>query len=195
MPLGAPSARRVDVRVVAATNRDLRAESTAGQFRRDLFYRLRVFPIALPPLRERPEDVAPLAEHFLARFAREEAKPIAGFAPETLAAMERFAWPGNVRDLENEVHRLVVAATPGMLIRPEELSDAIRHADPAASAAPGGPLRDIVRQLETAVIQSRLREHDYHRNRTAESLGLSRESLWAKMRMLGILPRKKGGSP
>ena len=111
-PLGATSARRVDVRLVAATNRDLRAETEAGRFRLDLLYRLCVFPIVVPPLRERPQDVAPLARHFLERLSREEGKPIAGFHPETLALMERYTWPGNVRQLEHEVQRLVLCADP-----------------------------------------------------------------------------------
>src|SRR5207244_2680565 len=109
-PVGARGARRVDVRVVAATNRDLRSDIDRERFRLDLYHRLRVFPIIVPPLRERREDVTPLAKHFLDRLGREEEKPLAGFHPETLAVMERYAWPGNVRELENEVRRLVVCA-------------------------------------------------------------------------------------
>src|SRR4029077_18912378 len=111
-PVGATAARRIDVRLVSATNRDLRREIDGGRFRLDLFYRLRVFPIVVPPLRERREDVAPLAQHFLDRLARDEEKPLNGFDPETLARMERYTWPGNVRELENEVHRLVLCAEP-----------------------------------------------------------------------------------
>src|SRR5581483_10655878 len=161
-PVGATAARRIDVRLVAATNRDLRHESDAGRFRLDLFHRLRVFPIVVPPLRERREDVAPLAEHFLDRLAREEKKPIAGFHPDTLAVLRDHAWPGNVRDLENEVHRLVVCAEPGDVILPNALAPWITS-DLPVSPATSAPLRELMRQVETSIIQSRLREHGYRR--------------------------------
>ena len=186
-PLGATSARRIDVRLVSATNRDLRQESEAGRFRLDLYYRLCVFPIVVPPLRERREDVAPLACHFLERFVGEEGKPIRGFRQETLALMERYAWPGTVRQLEHEVHRLVICAEPDDEIAPDALApwiDGGLVASPAADA----PLKDLIRQVEAAIIQSRLREHGYRRAETAKSLGIRREVLWAKLRALGLVP-------
>jgi len=186
-PVGATAARRVDVRLVSATNRDLRREIDAGHFRLDLLYRLRVFPIVVPPLRERREDVAPLAQHFLDRLARDEEKSLAGFHPETLALLERYAWPGNVRELENEVHRLVLCAEPDERIAPEALAPWIVD-DLAASPATAAPLREIMRQVETVIIQSRLREHGYRRGATARSLGITRTSLWAKLRALGLVP-------
>jgi transcriptional regulator with PAS, ATPase and Fis domain len=193
-PVGGTSTRRIDVRVVSATNRDLRLETDAGRFRLDLLYRLSVFPIVLPPLRERPEDVAPLAKHFLARAARDAGKAIAGFHPEALALMERYGWPGNVRELENEARRLVVCAEPGARIAPAALSSAIVKA-PADTAASAAPLRDVMRQLERAVIQSRLREHGYRKDLTAESLGIRRESLWKKLRDLGLRPPDSDDDP
>jgi two-component system response regulator HupR/HoxA len=183
-PLGATAARHVDVRVVSATNRDLRRDVDDGRFRRDLLYRLCVFPIVVPPLRERGEDVAALAEHFVGRFAREEKKALAGFERETIGVMERYAWPGNVRELQNEIRRLVVCAEPGARIAPAALDPRIRSEGPPGTAA---PLRDIVRQVETSVIQSRLREHGYQREAAARSLGMRRESLWKKLRALGIV--------
>ncbi len=186
-PVGATTARRVDVRVLSATNRDLRRDVEEGRFRLDLYYRLRVFPIVVPPLRERREDVTPLAEHFLERFAREEEKPLAGFEPETLALIERHAWPGNVRDLQNEVHRLVICAEPGDRIAPDALSPWITG-ELAISPATAAPLREVMRQVETVIIQSRLREHGYRRAATARSLGITREALWQKLRALGLVP-------
>jgi DNA-binding NtrC family response regulator len=186
-PVGGTAARRIDVRLVAATNRDLRRETSAGRFRLDLLYRLRVFPIVVPPLRERPEDIAPLAQHFIDRFARDEGKQLGGFAPETLKALERYAWPGNVRELENEVQRLVLCAEPGERIGPEALAPWI-VSDLAALPAAEAPLREVMRQVETALVQSRLREHGYRRDLTARSLGIRRESLWAKLRALGLVP-------
>jgi DNA-binding NtrC family response regulator len=184
-PVGATSARRLDVRVVSATNRDLRRDITEQRFRRDLLYRLSVFPIFVPPLRERREDIAPLAERFLEKCAREEAKPLAGFDPETLALMERHAWPGNVRELQHEVHRLVLCAEPEERIAPDALAPWVTE-NLTALPASAAPLREIMRQVETVIVQSRLREHGYRRGDTARSLGITREALWAKLRALGL---------
>jgi DNA-binding NtrC family response regulator len=109
-PVGARKPIRVDARIISATNRDLNADVTAGRFREDLFYRLHVFPITVPPLSERPEDVAELVRHFLARFAAEEGKYIGAISAEALALLAAYRWPGNVRQLENAVFRAVVLA-------------------------------------------------------------------------------------
>ena len=101
---------KVDVRLISATNRDLIADVKAGRFREDLFYRLHVFPISVPPLRDRPEDVADLARHFLARFGAEEGKAIRAITSEALSFLSAYRWPGNVRQLENAVFRAVVLA-------------------------------------------------------------------------------------
>jgi Nif-specific regulatory protein len=180
--------QRVDVRVIAATNRDLRQAVDEGRFRLDLYYRLRVFPIVLPPLRERREDIAPLAHHFLARLGQEEGKLLPGFTREALRLLERYPWPGNVRELESEIHRLLLCAEPGERIAPEQLAPWIAAGAPAAAGDGARPLKEIVREVELATIRSRLREHGYHRSATARSLGFTRESLWAKMRQLGFRP-------
>ncbi len=109
-PVGARKPVKVDVRLVSATNRDLIADVKAGRFREDLFYRLHVFPITVPPLRERPADIPALARHFLARFAAEEGKRIRLITPEALRVLTAFRWPGNIRQLENAVFRAVVLA-------------------------------------------------------------------------------------
>ncbi len=109
-PVGARKAVKVDVRIMSATNRDLIADVKAGRFREDLFYRLHVFPITVPPLRERPADIPALARHFLARFAAEEGKRIRAIAPEALRLLAAFGWPGNIRQLENALFRAVVLA-------------------------------------------------------------------------------------
>jgi DNA-binding NtrC family response regulator len=191
-PLGAAGSRRVDVRLVAATNRDLEAAVQEGQFRRDLFYRLRVFPIRLPPLRERREDIAPLALHFLERLGAQEGKRPGGFAAPALRLLERYPWPGNVRELQNEVHRLVLSVPPGDRVRPEHLASWVAEGDPCRASGTR-PLKEIVREVELATIRARLREFGYHRSATARSLGFSRESLWAKMRQLGLRPPRRDG--
>jgi DNA-binding NtrC family response regulator len=184
-PLGGGS-RRVDVRIVAATNRDLRQAVEQGRFRRDLYHRLNVFPIRLPPLRERRDDIRPLAVHLLRHLAEQEGKTVAGFHHDALRLLEAYPWPGNVRELENELHRLVVSAEPGARIEPQMLSPWIVDAAAAAAEEAGRPLKEVVRQVEVATISDRLRRHGNHRAATARSLGVSREWLWAKMRALGI---------
>ena len=145
-PLGASRSRAVDVRVVAATHRDLKREVAAGRFREDLFYRLHVFPIRLPPLRERPEDVECLVEHFLARHGKAEGKPRCRISAEALRRLRARPWPGNVRELENSVLRALVSARPGALLEAADFADsipqsaapeALRSAEVRAEAAPG----------------------------------------------------------
>jgi DNA-binding NtrC family response regulator len=109
-PVGARRSVKVDVRIISATNRDLIEDVKQGRFREDLFYRLHVFPITVPPLRQRPADIAPLARHFLARFAAEEGKPIRLIAPDALNLLSAYSWPGNIRQLENTIFRAVVLA-------------------------------------------------------------------------------------
>jgi len=114
-PVGSSKTVKVDVRVVAATNRDLAADSRTGRFRADLFYRLNVFPIELPPLRERREDIETLAEHFMRRMARKLGKPLDGIDPDTLCALKAYSWPGNIRDLQNTIERAAVLARGNVL--------------------------------------------------------------------------------
>ncbi len=193
-PVGSAVSRPVDVRVVAAANRDLRTAVLEGRFREDLYYRLNVFPITLPPLRERRSDIALLAIHFLDRLCQEEGKRLAGFSAPALQLLERYPWPGNVRELHNEVHRIVVFAEPGERVTEALLSPPILEHAALGDGTGGQPLHDTVRNVEVALIDTRLREHGYHRGATARSLGVSRESLWAKMRQLGLQPPRRGPS-
>jgi len=181
-PVGANRGRRIDVRVVAAANSDLRAAVASGRFRLDLFHRLNVFPIRLPPLRQRHGDVPLLARHFLVTLAEREGKAPLSFDPAVLQLMERYSWPGNVRELRNEVHRLVLCAEPGGRIGVSMLPRLIGK----ECSADDRRLREIVRDVERATIAARLREHGYRRAVTARSLGLSREGLWQKLRALGV---------
>jgi len=134
-PVGARKAVKVDVRIVSATNRDLVADVKAGRFREDLFYRLHVFPITVPPLRERAADIPALARHFLARFAAEEGKRIRAIAPEALALLAAFQWPGNIRQLENTLFRAVVLADGDTIALAEFPQIAAQIASPAAGGA------------------------------------------------------------
>jgi DNA-binding NtrC family response regulator len=180
--LGETAVRRANVRVVSATNVDLPRRVAEGRFRDDLWWRLKVEHLVVPPLRERGGDVLLLARHFLDARAREAgADPprLAGAAEEALAA---YHWPGNVRQLENEMHRLVVRA-PGRVVDREELSPEI-----ASSPRPGGTLKAALQRAESEILISMLEKHEGRQARAAAELGITRQALWAKLRRLGVWP-------
>ena len=176
--VGGSSTRRVDVRVIAATNADLDADVAAGRFRRDLFYRLSVFPIRLPPLRDRAEDVPALAEHFLREACRRARRVVPGVAPEALALLRGYPWPGNVRELRNEIERAVALADDGRPVGPEHLSERIASGEPAPEVR---TLNDAVEALKRRMIEDALRECG-SKTRAAERLGLTRLSLQQMLR-------------
>ncbi len=191
LPVGGAKAKVVDVRVVAATNRDLRAEVAAGRFREDLYFRLAVIPIRLPPLRDRPEDILPLARHFLGRWAAELGRRINGWTPEVEAWLLQHSWPGNVRELENLIERAAV------LTREEEITLADLLIEPAAD--PGGVSRDpedpedegltLQAHLDHAAerrIRGALIRCQGRRAEAARSLGVERTTLYRLMKKFGI---------
>ena len=186
-----------DVRIVAATNRDLEAEVKARRFREDLFYRLNVIHIELPALRDRPEDIEPLAKHFLqscvARTGRSE---VVGFAPDALELLRAHPWPGNVRSLENTVERAVLL-TAGPLVGVEDMPDRMRQqsatmlaAKPAVSSAPlpdaGIDLRAVVETYENTLIVQALERTGRNKNRAAQLLGLNRTTLVEMLKRKGL---------
>ena len=181
--VGADRTHVARARIIAATNRSLAAEVEAGRFRRDLYYRLAVFPIDVPPLRHRAAEVPLLATRFLARFEREERRQTAGFAPEALEALSRYAWPGNVRELEHEVHRLVLTVANDQRIRPHHLAPAIR-----ACTTPLVPLAPLLARIELALILQRM-DALPTKAAAARSLGITREALYGKLRRLGVPTR------
>ena len=183
----------VNVRVIAATHRDLREEIRTGRFREDLFYRLHVFPVRLPPLRERPEDVPLLADHFLTKHARALRRELAGFEPEAVQRLLGYSWPGNVRELENAVER-ALAVTEGDCIRAADLPAEIATdevappLDPAARARL--PYREAVAEARDRTsreyLVALLAEFGGNVTRAAERAGLERESLHRLLRKYGI---------
>jgi len=186
--LGSTSSRQVDVRIVAATNRDLEEEVRTGRFREDLYYRLRVFPVRVPPLRERRDDVPLLARHFLGRYTSEFGKPVAGFSDEALSVLSAHDWPGNVRELENEVQRLVIQADAGETIDVNLLSSRIRQVEGLVlgAAQAKGTLREMVDQVERQILLETLRDHGNNKTAAAKTLGITREGLHKKLKQLGI---------
>ncbi|HEV3189358.1 MAG TPA: sigma 54-interacting transcriptional regulator [Polyangiaceae bacterium] len=187
-PLGATQEKRVNVRIVAATNRNLEKEVAAGRFREDLYYRLKVFPIRVPPLRERREDIPTLAEHFLARYTTELGKAAAGFSQQAMELLQAYDWPGNVRELENEAQRLVIQLEPGEFVTPEILSPRIRQIDGVIERVrpTKGTLKEMMDQLERWLVIEALREHDNNKTAAAKTLGITREGLHKKLRAFGL---------
>lgn len=187
IPVGATRAKKVDVRFVAATNKDLQREVHEGRFREDLFYRLNVISINLPPLRDRPEDIEPLARHFLRRFASRMSKDIRDIAPEGLAALHSYGWPGNVRELENVMERAVIL-TGGSAITADVIPlQAGRSAvQPPALPVPK-PEMVALEEMERQHIEAVLKENRYNKSRTAEILAISRRTLDRRIAEFGLM--------
>ena len=196
-PLGDTTPRRVDVRIVAATNIDLKEAVRQGSFREDLYYRLAVVPIELPPLRDRREDILALAQHFIRKYNEENGRRVADqLAPEVLALMEAYTWPGNVRELENVIERAVVIAPENEVTRqclPTEISDPQKafNASQASSGASvdvshGVNFYDEVRRFEIDLIRRALRQTGGHQSRAARLLGMNATTLNSKIKTYNI---------
>jgi transcriptional regulator with PAS, ATPase and Fis domain len=189
-PLGSSDTRKVDVRIIAATNRDLRKDAEENRFREDLYYRLRVVEIALPPLRERREEIPALAHHFLDISARKMGRRLKGF---TNAAMDRLvahAWRGNVRELENEIERTAALAADAEMVSEDMLSEHIRgavlDADPRVEGLPPEVALGVaVDALKRRMILDAI-ERTGSKTRAAEQLGIPRQSLQKMMKRLGL---------
>ncbi len=158
-PVGSSEARRVDVRVIAATNRDLERAVAEGRFRADLFYRLNVLPIRVPPLRERRGDIPALVRHLAARAAREIGKPLEGVSRETLERLTAYDWPGNVRELQNVIERALIVGTSPLLEVAPELMRVDGATTPMTGAAPAPPASDEAREASGASLGDVSREH------------------------------------
>ncbi|HLG19807.1 MAG TPA: sigma 54-interacting transcriptional regulator [Bdellovibrionota bacterium] len=188
IPVGGTEPKRVDVRIVAATNQDLRKMVDEGDFREDLFYRINVINIYVPPLRERREDIPILVEHFLRKYDRSDVGRRKRVAPETLDALMAYNWPGNVRQLENEIQRSIVLAGTSELISRELLSPAVLHA--AAGTAQvrlSGKLRDAMEHLERQMLLEGLRRTRWNKSKLSRELGISRATLIGKVEKYGLV--------
>jgi two-component system nitrogen regulation response regulator NtrX len=192
--IGSQRTLEVDVRVIAATNKDLEQAIEQGEFREDLYYRLKVIPIEVPPLRERPEDVEALVEHFVTRFSEEHNFRRKTIAPEALAEMRRHPWRGNVRELRNAIERLLIMVE-GDEIRTEHLADVLRRpgdADKGAPAAAAASLKDFKESAERSYLVQKLRENRWNISATANSIGTPRSNLYKKLEQYGISQEKDG---
>ena len=183
--LGGTKSLKVDVRLIAATNRDLRAALEEGNFREDLYYRLNVVPIDIPPLRDRKEDIPPLARLFVERAARDLGRPVNGITPQAMKRLMEFHWPGNVRELENIIQRAVTLSNGTLL----NLSDIhIDEAPPraASDSAPSLPEGMTLEQWEEEMIREALRRAGGNKSQAARRLGLSRNALRYRLSKMGI---------
>jgi two-component system nitrogen regulation response regulator NtrX len=191
--IGAKTSIKIDVRVIAATNKDLPAEIRAGNFREDLYYRLNVIPVFVPPLRDRQEDIPLLADHFMAEFAREYGRRPKVFEPAARLTLQHYPWPGNVRELRNVIERLMIMA-PGDTILASDLG--FLDAGAVPPAGPTGPtarltLHEARDRFERDLILKTLAEQHGNMSRTAEALGVERSNLYRKMKAFGIAPSRR----
>ncbi len=197
-PVGATVMKRVNVRILAATNRELQRAVKEGIFREDLYYRLKVINLTVPPLRDRKEDIPILAEHFLTKYGKESGAPKKELDKGTLERLVNHDWPGNVRELENEIERLCVLAGSDAVVSPECLSSHI--IENAKNKYPGyrvnGRLKDALEELEKEMIKEGLERTRWNKSRLAKELGISRAGLIMKVEKYGLDKRggERGGS-
>jgi two-component system, NtrC family, nitrogen regulation response regulator NtrX len=191
-PVGGTASVKVDVRVIAATNKDLPSEIRAGRFREDLYFRLNVIPIFVPPLRDRDNDIALLADHFMAEFAREYGKRPKRLDSGAAIGLRSYRWPGNVRELRNVIERLMIMV-PGDTIALSDLAF-LDSGAVAAAETPGTPpllLHEARERFERDYILRALAAHNGNISRTADALGVERSNLYRKMKAFGIAPTRR----
>ena len=190
--IGSQKTIQVDVRVIAATNKTLEEEIEAGRFREDLYFRLSVLPIRVPPLRERPEDVEPLIDHLVQEFCSVNNFRPKAFAPPAMEALKRHRWRGNVRELKNVVERLLIMAE-GDEVRAEDISGVLmRPTDDAAALNAAGTLRDFKEVAERTFLVTKLRESNWNISATAQAIGTPRSNLYKKLDQYGISQETDG---
>jgi len=190
LPLGSTEERRVDVRIIAATNRDLKALVEKGQFRQDLYFRINVITVTMPPLRERKEDIPLLVDHFLAKHRQRGSRP--RLSPQAMERLLDYNWPGNVRELENEIERLLVLCGEDEVIQEEFLSPRIRYVNlnPQLPQASELNLPQAIERLEKDMILDHLKRARWNKSRAAETLGISRRNLIRKVQLYQLDRRR-----
>jgi Nif-specific regulatory protein len=187
-PVGGSQYRKVDVRLIASTNRVLEEEVKKGSFREDLFYRVNVFPITLPPLRERRGDIPLLADHFLKKHAKKLNRPAARLTPPALDLLSQYNWPGNVRELENEIERALTLAGRKGEIRAEYLSERITASSEKrlSNQETDGTLQEVTERIEQKMVLEALHKSNGNRSQAARILGLTRQGLLNKITRYNI---------
>ncbi|HBH79683.1 MAG TPA: Fis family transcriptional regulator, partial [Nitrospira sp.] len=200
--VGGTKLMKVDVRVLAASNKDLEKEIGKGQFREDLYYRLNVVPIVVPPLRERREDIPALVQHFMRLHAEEQGLRMKDVSPEAMGVFQQYDWPGNIRELRNLIERLMIMV-PGFTIEAAQATLSLQgRTTGAVSAGPSAApllltksydsLRDARNAFEKDYISRKLREHHWNISRTADDLKIERSHLHRKIKLLDVEMRPEG---
>jgi Nif-specific regulatory protein len=191
-PLGASRPKKVNVRVLSATHCNLQEMVQEGRFRQDLFYRLHVYPIHLPPLRDRGDDIILIAHYFLKRYSHEFGRGVSGFSDESMRALIHHSWPGNVRELQNEIQRALISRFEGDLILIDDISPHISGVDPQMpdvmreTLNVQGTLKEMMEYLEKQLLQRALGDHNNNKTHTAKALGITREGLHKKLNRFSI---------
>jgi len=187
-PVGGSRQIHIDVRLIASTNRNLEEEVKKGNFREDLFYRISVFPVMLPPLRERREDISLLAAHFLKKFTKKLKRPAAKLTPRAMDLLSQFDWPGNVRELENEIERAVTLAGKEREISEEHLSEKTKTFSEKGILIQktDGTLKEVTEQIEQRIVSETLQKTRGNRSQAARMLGLTRQGLLNKIARYNI---------
>ncbi len=188
--IGGARTVKLDVRVIAATNKKLEEEIKSDGFRQDLFYRLNVLPIVVPSLRDRKEDIALLAQHFVAQFCEENGKPVKSVSPEAISILENHGWPGNVRELRNIVERLIIMVDSHTIDANHVLS-AVQIGGQQVHREASKPLKDMVDEYEKKLIMAELDANDGNVSQTAKNLNIDRANLYRKLRAWGIVKSGK----
>ncbi|MCC6941421.1 MAG: sigma-54-dependent Fis family transcriptional regulator [Novosphingobium sp.] len=189
---------RVDVRVVSSSSRPLEKEIAERRFREDLYYRLNVVPVAIPSLTERREDIPPLVDHFFARYANEQGVRPPAVTPEAMAALQRYDWPGNVRQLRNVIERTIILAPRDRLSRidgdmlPSEIVETPMGGETGGSALMGVPLREARENFEREYLKVQIRRFSGNISKTASFIGMERSALHRKLKLLGMAERREG---
>lgn len=183
--IGENRSRRLDVRFISATNKNLEQEVNAGRFRQDLYFRLKIISIEIPPLRQRPEDILVLINHFLDRYCQEMSRSRSFFSPEALELLLKYDWPGNVRELQNEIQRALVLAGDRLVIEPEFLSPAVQRAAENQVKNTWDYFQARA-EFEKKFLGEALRYFNYHRTRTAAAIGLTRQGLFRLLKKYGL---------
>ena len=191
--IGDNKSRKVDVRIISATNKDLQEQIQRGLFREDLFYRLNVVTVKLPPLRERKEDIPLLARHFLSVFAGRMGRRTVGFDKDTLDYLTVYNWPGNVRQLKNEMERLAIILGEGEMVAPPHLSEVIQQAALLSGSSHGARLKDSLDTIQRKMVLESLQKYRWNKTRAAEDLGITRRGLIKMIERYELDRRKRPG--
>ncbi len=187
-PVGGTQPKKVDFRLITATNRDIKKEVKQGAFREDLYYRINVIEIAVPPLRDRREDIPVSLDYFLKKYSKSEGKEIKGFSKEALKYLLRYDYPGNVRELSNIVERATVMATKNVIDVSDLPEEVVRSSAAHVNFASGGAttLPEVLKEIEKSMILEALKEENFVKLRAAKKLGISERVLRYKMKLYGI---------